>query len=538
MPVHCSFSLEWIQVQCLCLRWKASSRWIVLHFVAQVLASLAFGHSVPSVDLNHFNHNNLSPSIIFAIRWIMNSAAVIGRQLRQQQTNNRISGPVVPPTQYRGRGQSLAALRIEHSHQRDLLSPYTGADADKKFAKFSQLYQHEFYPHPAHRETGEKQGGHRKEKKKKTNRIKCTWHCFCVAFKALSSGVILLIIGTVMSIVGFFADSLSEVQVQHKNGTITTAVNKELKNHLLNLTYVGPVIMGLGGIVVVAACVLTFEVRDTLGVKAIPEEADQRKVSIPIIIKPEKSVKVVSQVSKSSLPVPVVDTGSAQPVTRLSNTNETATDDYKRNRLKSIPEANQVCNGSKVPLPPIGEKRRRVRANPVMPVMRPSPSSMLRNECVALTDFAYLPRIPSPQDIELSDPDGCSLNIPSHQSRWRARCSCSGSPTGSMIAALHNRSIPCSPRIPLPPSRLNRMYASVESDGLTESTESIDEFEMIQKRMTSTTTNHHTRVNSDRSNCLRNEGDAHFMNDNTNHHQYPLLKIANLPDRFQSISDH
>lgn len=33
--------------------------------------------------------------------------------------------------------------------------------------------------------------------------------------------------------------------------------------HLDNLTYVGPFIMGIGGVIIVGACVMTFEARDT-----------------------------------------------------------------------------------------------------------------------------------------------------------------------------------------------------------------------------------------------------------------------------------
>jgi hypothetical protein len=43
--------------------------------------------------------------------------------------------------------------------------------------------------------------------------------------------------------------------------------------------------------------------------------------------------------------------------------------------------------------------------------------------------------LPSPQETELSDPEGCSLVVPS---KWRSsRCSCSGSPTHSMSLELY-----------------------------------------------------------------------------------------------------
>ncbi|KAH7646572.1 hypothetical protein HUG17_2110 [Dermatophagoides farinae] len=227
----------------------------------------------------------------------MSSAAVIGRQLRQQQTTNRAPGPVVPPTHYRGR-----PININHNYndqQQIFLANGVdffndqGADVNSKFAKFSQQYNHssyEFYPHPAHRETNNnKKHGHGhmnksvnnnsngSSKKTKENQMIFSKHCFCVAFKALSTGVILFSIGTIMSIVGFFADSLALEPIQLNNGTYTTTINKDTKLHLHNMTYVGPVIMGLGFIVIVAACVLTFEVRDTLGIKDDPKN---RKKSI------------------------------------------------------------------------------------------------------------------------------------------------------------------------------------------------------------------------------------------------------------------
>lgn len=173
----------------------------------------------------------------------MNSAAVIGRQLRQQQASSRISGPVVPPTQYKGRALNSFSSAQGPRQDRDLLSLATqsnlGADADKPFAKFSQIYSHDhFYPHPAHRETGEK-SVRRKEKKKKEPRVQLSWHCFCVALKALSSGLVLLVLGSVMSVVGFCADSLSQQSVRLQNGTLVTKVDGDVKTHLHNLTYVG-----------------------------------------------------------------------------------------------------------------------------------------------------------------------------------------------------------------------------------------------------------------------------------------------------------
>lgn len=233
----------------------------------------------------------------------MSSAAVIGRQLRQQAASNRISGPQVPPTQYKGSAQSRAAaaaaaalsrarpssfssvhgrslqhqaLGRESVHRTNsfygtlerqdshttvggsstvLLPPSTsspGADADKNFAKFSQLYSHDFYPHPAHRaeaaaglagERSERRGKKRGDKKgSEGRRVFFSSRCLWVAIKAHCPGVVLVLVGTIMSVVGFYAESLSELEaVRLENGTLERRTDDNLKAHLHNLTYVGQV---------------------------------------------------------------------------------------------------------------------------------------------------------------------------------------------------------------------------------------------------------------------------------------------------------
>lgn len=227
----------------------------------------------------------------------MSSAAVIGRQLRQQSAANRISGPQVPPTQYKGSAQARAAAAAALSrarpssfssvHGRSLAQQQqssslsssvqrtssfygalerqdsrttvggsstvllpSGADADKNFAKFSQLYSHEFYPHPAHRAeaaaglAGERseRRGKRKDKKgsSENRRVFFSSRCWWVAFKAHCPGVVLVLVGTIMSVVGFYAESLSELEaVRLENGTLERRTDENLKAHLHNLTYVG-----------------------------------------------------------------------------------------------------------------------------------------------------------------------------------------------------------------------------------------------------------------------------------------------------------
>lgn len=463
----------------------------------------------------------------------MSSAAVIGRQLRQQQSSSRTSGPVVPPTQYKGRTpivQSSSVQSWRTPQDRDLNSLGTqstiGVDADKKFAHFSQLYvSNEFYPHPAHRQKTER--AERKAKKKKEPRLRCTWHCFIVSMKALLPGIIMLVAGTVMSVVGFFADSLSSHRVQLENGTALENVDTEMKTNLHNLTYVGPVIMGLGGIVIVAACVLTFEVRDTLGVKDNPKENDSPQDTIVVDKdlnrKRTKKTEVDDNLNKSK----------NHNLNQKTNTNDNGNVNGKRNEVNRTNNVKNVKNAdndsnSKVNSTNTNHGKQHNSQQNTQHIDRQveqmaanhsrqqtdttridtnnshnvnngihnrtiimKPDILISNVNRQYTIDMSLVRSPSPQETELSDPEGCSLSsIPIHN--WRTRCSCSGSPTNSMLLALHkleneqqqqrtsplrtygsynhiNGTIPF--RSQMPP-RHSKILASVESDGLSSSTSS------------------------------------------------------------------
>lgn len=114
--------------------------------------------------------------------------------------------------------------------------------------------------------------------------------------------------------------------------------------------------------------------------------------------------------------------------------------------------------------------------------------------------------IPSPQDTEISDPDGCSLVAPS---KWKSsRCSCSGSPTRSMSIELYmeddppvrvsiieqqeyllqqqrlqqyqiQRSLERQRQLRDPTFRRPKVLASMESDGLSSSASSSPSDEMF-----------------------------------------------------------
>ncbi|KAL0271551.1 UNVERIFIED_CONTAM: hypothetical protein PYX00_008609 [Menopon gallinae] len=99
-------------------------------------------------------------------------------------------------------------------------------------------------------------------------RGKVTTRCLWNACKALSIGLFLMTIGAAMAIVGYYADQLSIRNEIRGNSTVKIK-NESRGFHLNNLSYAGPIIMGIGGFIVVAACVMTFEARDSAA-KVVP----------------------------------------------------------------------------------------------------------------------------------------------------------------------------------------------------------------------------------------------------------------------------
>ncbi|KAF5276457.1 hypothetical protein FQA39_LY06526 [Lamprigera yunnana] len=93
---------------------------------------------------------------------------------------------------------------------------------------------------------------------------KCLWN----ACKALSVGLLLMVLGAAMATIGYYADHLSVAQ--EIRGNYTVRIKNESRGfHLNNLSYAGPIVMGVGGFIVVAACVMTFEARDSAA-KVVP----------------------------------------------------------------------------------------------------------------------------------------------------------------------------------------------------------------------------------------------------------------------------
>ncbi|KAI1295655.1 hypothetical protein HDE_05586 [Halotydeus destructor] len=473
----------------------------------------------------------------------MSSAAVIGRQLRQQNPSVRTSGPLVPPQPpYKGRPRTPS-----HHPGSSGNRPYSPAgpssltgtsDRVSGVLPGAQVYP----PHQPH-DRGKK--GKKKDKEEDAEpKLKCTWHCFCIAIKALSGGLILLLAGTVMSIVGFVGEAsfnatatAAAAQAAAEGPLpVTGGINNgtdSVPNPYKNLTYAGPVIMGLGGIVIVAACVLTFEVRDTLGVKVAPVQGptpvpteletvaslnDKRKRS-PTVASISSTKADLLQASSGprasmagpmgpmgkgpgrpaplSLPLAImsdldpqlVPSGS-RPKNRLQETalignHHEPSSSSSTFRVSDVSSAHQQqqqngVGGVKVshcsaqfvvnkklfesapptssPPLPSSSSNQRLPLHHHQPV--PSTSklkSLLTTDNLTpttdqqLTSVATSPSsesgtifsnlmtpnvesvyfgIPSPQETECSDPDGCSLQAPS---RWRSsRCSCSASPSHSI----------------------------------------------------------------------------------------------------------
>ncbi|XP_014250656.1 uncharacterized protein LOC106667300 [Cimex lectularius] len=108
---------------------------------------------------------------------------------------------------------------------------------------------------------------------------KVSSRCFWNACKALSFGLLLMFIGTTMAILGYYADQLSVGQ--EMRGNTTVRIKHEARGfHLNNLSYAGPIVMGVGGFIVVAACVMTFEARDSAA-KVVPTPRTRQPSSYP-----------------------------------------------------------------------------------------------------------------------------------------------------------------------------------------------------------------------------------------------------------------
>ncbi|CAG0889097.1 unnamed protein product [Darwinula stevensoni] len=93
-----------------------------------------------------------------------------------------------------------------------------------------------------------------------------TSQCLCNACKAIAFGVFLLFIGATLAVIGYYDEYISSQDVDTVQ---PTSSSNESASLLYYFTFVGPIVMGIGGFIVVAACVMTLEARDSAS-KIVP----------------------------------------------------------------------------------------------------------------------------------------------------------------------------------------------------------------------------------------------------------------------------
>ena len=111
-------------------------------------------------------------------------------------------------------------------------------------------------------------GGHRKRKRRKMT-LKQRMYLPFMWSTCLGTflGFLVLCGGTAMCVVGYYAEyfATTETVSTTVNGTDTVIIkDSSMQFHIKNLTFVGPIFMGIGAFIIVVACVVVFETRDKL----------------------------------------------------------------------------------------------------------------------------------------------------------------------------------------------------------------------------------------------------------------------------------
>lgn len=287
--------------------------------------------------------------------------------------------------------------------------------------------------------------------------FRCIWLCF----KALSGGVLLIAIGVGMTVFGFYADTIAVHERFDASANRTVHVmNEALRMHIHNLTYVGPVFMGLGGMLIVAACVLTFDGQDDES-KGPRNRRPSDVEGTEHLIAPEVSHVKAERcngplspflgLADSPAPPDIPDKGGgAQEVVTVAEVVH-----------RVLPNGPSRTKRPQLPLP--------VRNDAVSPAeaLSSSLSSSPPPPRVAIrqkrrTNHHFLSPlfdefVPSPQDIQIADPDGCTPD---------AGCALE-------MDVFNRTTTKCPPpRLQLEP----RYLASIESDGLSDSDTEESEF--------------------------------------------------------------
>ncbi|MFH4977311.1 hypothetical protein AB6A40_004020 [Gnathostoma spinigerum] len=83
------------------------------------------------------------------------------------------------------------------------------------------------------------------------------------ACRAVIFGTVVIVIGMLMTVVGYFDVDLSQVEkVNSITGAKETFIRWALKYQLKSLQYLGPILMGIGSFILIIACVITLESRE------------------------------------------------------------------------------------------------------------------------------------------------------------------------------------------------------------------------------------------------------------------------------------
>lgn len=315
----------------------------------------------------------------------MSSAAVIGRQLRQQNTGRAVLAAA---------GGGAGALSAASAAAR------ARAPSHCNLIPTQPQQQHQQGPH---QQQGQAQSNTADAKEETGSRwtLRCVWE----ACKALSGGILLMVVGTAMCVVGFYAEHLATSQEQRHNATVVV-VDRTREAHLHNMSFAGPAIMGLGGIFIVAACVLTFEAKDRPHHRVVP--VDERKPSAAEVLIPVLA-KTPHQTNGHYLTVPGLAPASSSVWTT------------------------HLGNGEPGP------------SEPPRSLVLPC-STGTRTSLSSTTTFLLSPRyeeqfLPSPADLQIQDPDGCD--------------------TPDSLVSVRLELYARYPRTP-------NLFASVESDGLSD----------------------------------------------------------------------
>ncbi|XP_050031101.1 uncharacterized protein [Dermacentor andersoni] len=404
----------------------------------------------------------------------MNSAAVIGRQLRQQNTGRAgaAGGSSLTAASARARAPSHCNLIPAQSQQLQ-----------------QQQHQHA-QQQQAHGASG---AGASSQENKDEQGTHWTWSCVWEACKALSGGIFLLALGTAMCVVGFFAEDLATSPVPRQgnasapaaavsspsttsDGAATAAesqvattlvVDRNREYHLHNLSFAGPAIMGLGGIFIVAACVLTFEAKERPHHQRVVPVDEKRpsaaEVLIPVLAKtPQGTHLTVPAVWTTNAAGASDDPGGPSEPPRtlvlpkknsVTTTTTTATTTTTSSRSSAAPPTRNSGRGKRGSVAGSSGSSSIIAA--AYAASRAG-TKTARTSLSSTTTFLLSPRyeeqfLPSPADLQIQDPDGC--DTPADES------------LASVSIELYARRYTRMPSTSSSP----RHFASVESDGLSDS---------------------------------------------------------------------